>query len=71
MTVEMIRGRVETIRKMAAREIRVASDGDPHMEEVELWKDTLRAIADGDESPRQLAIEALKTTQIGFGREYS
>ena len=45
MTTDEVRAKVETIRKMAEGQIKVASDGYPHSREDSLWLETLRAIA--------------------------
>ena len=48
-----------------------AQEGDyeaAHGEENDLWRDVLRAIASGADSPRAMARETLETTRIGFER---
>jgi hypothetical protein len=64
MTFQFIRDRVARIRVHA-------DTGDyeaAHGEEDDLWRDVLRAIADGADNPRAMAREALETTHIDFER---
>jgi hypothetical protein len=71
MTTQAIQDRVDVIRKMANREISVPSDGYPHHNEYNLWKDVLTEIAQGKGEPILLAQEALKTLEIDFDRFFS
>lgn len=62
MTTEEIQKRVAEIAAMS---------GDPesaHSAEDTLHQDVLQAIADGAAAPATLALEALKTWEIGFPR---
>jgi len=42
-----------------------------HFEEDELYKDVLRAIADGAEQPQMLAAAALKANALVYDRWYA
>jgi hypothetical protein len=63
MRIEEARERVEEIRREAARD-----DERAHGLEDALHKDVLKAIAEGARNGRQLAAEALTTSEIKFGR---
>lgn len=56
-----------TERVSAIRELR-HDDERAHSEEIWLRHDVLRAIANGADNPAQLAVEALKTSDIDFSR---
>lgn len=62
ITVEEVKKHVERIREMAG------DDEGAHGTEDDLWEEVLRAISEGAKKPKQLAIEALKTTEIDFAR---
>ncbi len=62
MTVELVKKRVS--------EIDAIKDDDEaaHSREDSLWYSVLRAIANGSDFAKELAVEALKTEQIDFQR---
>ena len=63
MTVADVKTRVRAIKKMAH------DDESAHSSEDQLREDVLRAIADGTATDsKQLAREALKTSDIKFAR---
>ena len=64
MTFQSIRDRVARIRTHAEE----GDDEAAHGEEDDLWRDVLRAIADGADNPRAMAREALETTHLSFER---
>ena len=66
MTVEEIRERVQQIEEYARRQ----SNDEAHVDEDDLYLDTLRAIAEGASNARELAREALKANRLGYERWY-
>lgn len=65
MRIEEARLRIEEIRREAGDDERA------HALEDALYKDVLKAIAQGARNGRQLAAEVLTTDQIKFGRWYA
>lgn len=65
MTVDEVRARVEDIRDAA---MNLRDDEAAHLREDDLWRDVLRAVADGAADPAGLARAALATLDLEFGR---
>ena len=64
---------IDDIEQTIARITRVCL-GDPeaaHCEEDDLYVDTLAAIADGAENPKELALAALQARSIDYTRWYA
>lgn len=68
MTTTYVQECVEDIRTIGVDD---DDDERAHIREDLLWRKVLLAIADGSDNARELAIEALKTTEIPFKRWYS
>ncbi|MDQ3078473.1 MAG: hypothetical protein M3R03_00535 [Pseudomonadota bacterium] len=65
MNPEDVRQRVKAIDEIAD-EIELA-----HAAEDKLHRDVLRAIADGADNPRELALAAIATEHLGLDRHYA
>lgn len=63
LTVEQIQERVKQIGEVGDWD-----DEAGHGAEDDLWRDTLRAIAEGAANPAELAMAALATQELDFAR---
>ena len=67
MTIEELRARIAALKVNATG---WQSSANGHMEEDGIRGDVLEAIAGGAENAKELAAEALKTSEIKFPRWY-
>lgn len=65
------RHRVQEIRRLAGPDEASCDDQAAHAAQDRLYRDVLRAIADGCALPRELAQAALETERIDFARWYA
>lgn len=66
MTVAEIRERIRQIGEYARHD----SNDEAHVDEDDLYLDTLRAIAEGASNARELAREALRANGLPYERWY-
>ena len=66
MTVGEIRERIQQIGEYASRD----SNDEAHVDEDDLYLDTLRAIAEGASNARELAREAMRANALEYERWY-